>query len=100
MELLLLWLVFAIVVGYAASTKGRSGVGWFLLAVLISPLIAVIFLLLAGNAAWKTAAAHGAAIESRQNHAATLSSLADLRDRGVLTEEEFQAKKTDLLAKV
>ena len=46
MALVLGWVVFAIVVGIAASYRGRDGFGWFLLALLISPLVAVILLLL------------------------------------------------------
>jgi hypothetical protein len=34
------WLVLAIVVGVAASARGRSGANWFFLAVILSPLIA------------------------------------------------------------
>lgn len=41
-----LWLIFAIVVGVGASGRGRSGFGWFLLAMIISPLLAVILLFL------------------------------------------------------
>ena len=37
-----LWIIFAILVGVYASSKGRSGVGWFLIAVLVSPLIGFI----------------------------------------------------------
>src|SRR3954452_7706164 len=33
------WIAFAVVVGVAASTRGRVGFGWFLLALAISPLI-------------------------------------------------------------
>ena len=39
------WLMFTIIVGVAANTRGRSGVGWFLLAALISPLIAGLLVL-------------------------------------------------------
>ncbi|MGH6875935.1 MAG: hypothetical protein ACREHV_01010 [Rhizomicrobium sp.] len=44
MLIALIWLVLAIVVGGAASGRGRSGFGWFLLAVLISPLIAGVLI--------------------------------------------------------
>jgi len=44
MELILLWPLLALAVGIWASNKGRSGFGWFLLAILISPLLAAIFL--------------------------------------------------------
>jgi len=40
----LLWFVLAFVIGVAAERRGRSGFGWFLLAVLLSPLIAGILL--------------------------------------------------------
>lgn len=43
------WLLFALVVGQIASGRGRSGFGWFLLACLISPLLAGIILLLSAN---------------------------------------------------
>jgi hypothetical protein len=45
MGLVLLWVGLAIVVGVAANTRGRSGFGWFLLAVLISPLISGLLVL-------------------------------------------------------
>ena len=40
------WFVLAIVVGVAAGGRGRSGVGWFALALIFSPLIAGLFLLI------------------------------------------------------
>jgi Na+/H+-dicarboxylate symporter len=38
----IIWLIFAVLVGAYASSKGRSGVGFFLIAVLLSPLIGFI----------------------------------------------------------
>jgi hypothetical protein len=41
MELFLFWVAFSILVGVFASVRRkRSGFGWFLLALVISPLIA------------------------------------------------------------
>lgn len=40
-----LWLLFAVAVGLLASTRGRSGFAWFLIAALLSPLIGFVFLL-------------------------------------------------------
>ncbi len=34
------WVGFSVVVGVLASSRGRSGFGWFLLSCLISPLLA------------------------------------------------------------
>lgn len=42
----IIWFVVAIVVGVAAHQRGRNGVLWFLLAVLLSPLIAGLLLIL------------------------------------------------------
>lgn len=49
MGFFLLWLVAAIVVGVIASGKGRSGFGWFVLGVLISPLLAGILALVVSS---------------------------------------------------
>lgn len=40
------WFFLAIAVGvYASNHRGRSGFGWFLLSLLISPLVAFILVL-------------------------------------------------------
>jgi hypothetical protein len=41
----LFWLGLAIVVGIAADTRRRNGIGWFFLAIVISPLLAGLLLL-------------------------------------------------------
>lgn len=46
MEIFLFWLIFSIIVGVAAGARGRSGIGWFVLAMVISPLLALILLVL------------------------------------------------------
>jgi hypothetical protein len=42
MEIAIFWCLFAIVVGVAANARGRDGVGWFFLALIISPLVALL----------------------------------------------------------
>ncbi len=44
--IILLWIVLAIAVGIIASQRGQNGGGWFVLAILITPLIAGIILFL------------------------------------------------------
>lgn len=44
MEILLFWFGVSIAIGIWASNKGRNGFGWFVLAVLISPILAGLFL--------------------------------------------------------
>jgi len=38
----IVWIAFCFVTAYIASRKGRSGVGFFLLSLLLSPLIGII----------------------------------------------------------
>ncbi len=47
----LLWIVFALLVGALASKFGRTGGGYFFLSLLISPMLAVILLLIYGKTA-------------------------------------------------
>jgi len=45
----IIWLGVSILVGALASGKGRSGFGWFILSVLLSPIIGAIALVIAGE---------------------------------------------------
>lgn len=45
MEILLFWLGLSVIVGVAANTRGRNGVGWFFISILISPLLAGLLVL-------------------------------------------------------
>ena len=45
MEIFFFWFVGSIIVGVAASARGRDGFGWFLLAALLSPLLAGVLVL-------------------------------------------------------
>lgn len=41
MEILIAWIAFSLMAGYIAEKKGRSGPGFFLLSIFLSPLIAI-----------------------------------------------------------
>lgn len=49
--LVFFWLLFASLVGMIASGRGRSFLGWFLLAFLISPLLSLVLVLVLGKPA-------------------------------------------------
>ena len=49
-SLLIFWVIFAVIVAIAANSRGRSAIGWFLLAIFISPLLALIAVLVMGPA--------------------------------------------------
>lgn len=40
------WFVLAIVIGFVAVERGRDGVGWFFLSLLLSPIVGAIALAL------------------------------------------------------
>ena len=42
MEILVFWIVVAIVGGIIASNKGRSGAGWFFLCLVLTPLAILV----------------------------------------------------------
>lgn len=43
------WFVFSLAVGFLASSRGRSGLAWFFLALLISPLVAFVIVMMTKN---------------------------------------------------
>lgn len=49
MEIIIGWIVFSVVVGVVAASRNRSVVGWVLLSLLISPLLALILLAFLGK---------------------------------------------------
>lgn len=57
---LVIWFALAVVIGLGASSRGRSGFGYFLLSVLLSPLVGAAALLLIAS---KPAPAEGEATE-------------------------------------
>lgn len=63
MEVFLIWLVFAVLVGVLANSRGRSGFGFFLLSVLLSPLIGLIIVLVIKNLSNVAIAAEQAVIQ-------------------------------------
>ncbi|AEC22240.1 hypothetical protein PT7_P004 (plasmid) [Pusillimonas sp. T7-7] len=49
MDIILFWFLFAIAVGIWANNRGRNGFAWFLLAAIISPILAAVFLAASSN---------------------------------------------------
>lgn len=112
MDFILGWLVLAGVVAYIASTRGRLALDYFLLSAVLSPLVGLVILLTKRNLAEEArktrlrleeqerlaeASPKADAAASSRLVADELAKLAELRDKGVLTEDEFQARKVHLL---
>lgn len=49
MEIVFAWLVFAGLVGVLAASRGRSGVGFFLLSTVLSPLVGLVIVLVSSD---------------------------------------------------
>jgi len=50
--MIIAWLILCVVVAILASAScGRSGLGWFLISLFFSPLLALLFLAVAGKKA-------------------------------------------------
>ena len=92
-EIIVMYVLFVVGIAWWANQWDRSAGGWGLLALLISPLIAAIGLAVVGRA-------KPTAVVPGPNAAATLATLADLRDRGAISDTEFAVKKQELLARV
>jgi hypothetical protein len=109
MEIIVIWVGFSLLAGHVAGRKNRSAGLWFLLSLLLSPLLGLIAVLILPDltplpaadspAAW-TAPATAIAPPPAPDHLRTIGVLADLQDRGLITPAEYEAKKSDLLARV
>lgn len=128
MEIVIGWVILAVLVGVFADSRGRSGVGFALLSVLLSPLLGLVIVLvipdlnkqkeaelwrqrdeeqrqrLAQRDHEKQLEALKAIAANKVAEAPPIRSMADeiaklgeLRDKGLLTQEEFQEQKSALL---
>ena len=127
MEVVVVWALLAIGVGWLATERGRSGVGFCLLSVVLSPLIGFVVVLVLPNLAKreeeereKLEADRKSKQESERQHerqleeiralssavakpvsaglvADEIQKLLALKKAGALTEEEFATQKSRLL---
>jgi hypothetical protein len=86
MELFLFWLILSIVVGVFAGSKSRSGFGWFVLSLFISPIITLILLAILPRRG-----------SSPVSLAGKLKEIDRLREDGIITEDEYQVKRKAII---
>lgn len=124
---LILWFLLSLGVGALASSRGRSGIGFGLLSFVTSPLIGVIVVLIIKDLnaekdrQYLAKREHEKQLESIKSIAQSnissppatkhyvgnqpfsvadeLTKLGALKEKGLLTEEEFSAQKQLLLSK-
>ena len=116
MEIIIIffWVVFCILVASYANSKGRSGLAYFLLAVILSPLIAFIILAAAGDSnekvkrefveLQKISEENKVEKKSDENQGIkfiekyeSLEKLGGLLEKGLITKEEFDKEKQKLM---
>ena len=115
MEIFFFWFICAVVVGIIANSRGRSGFGWFLLSAVFSPLLMGILVLALGRPKGQESGpaespsepppqwlasrepAPASTTPAARSLADELRKLADLRDTGILTPDEFEAQKQRIL---
>jgi len=95
MELLLFWIIMGVVVGIIANSKGKSFFPWFFYGLMIWP-VALTHIIVTKSENREAAAP--AAQETQSDPVDKLAKLAELKEKGVITEEEFQEQKRKLLA--
>lgn len=124
MWIVVIWAALSIGVGFLADDRGQNGIGFALFSLFLSPLLALIVLLVMPNRKLEQrreedrrrqherelesirAIANSAAAQPEAKQAeGTVVSVADeleklaaLRDKGILTEVEFIKMKMELLA--
>lgn len=111
------YVALCFVVYAVANSKGRSGCGWFFLSLLISPLIAIIIVAIIGDTDEKRRetlqsdietteefkkkisdkAATPIIISAKDEAIAELKRMKELLDLGVISQDEYDSKKTELL---
>ena len=106
--MLLFWFIGCIIVAVAANGRGRSGIGWFFLSILISPILGLILVLVMENRGTPEPPRHTVihlkepqrpqlAEKPVDSPLAQIERLALLREKGYLTETEFEEQKQEVL---
>ena len=88
-----IWLVLCGLVAWVATTKGKNGVTWFILAVVISPLLAGLFALVMNP----TPRPPSTPVGLTGSVADELAKLVALRNAGELTQAEFDQQRARLI---
>jgi hypothetical membrane protein len=86
MDLLLISLIGSVLIGVFANSKNRSGFGWFLLSIFITPILTFIILAILSEKTVPTKS-----LETR------LSEIERLRDKGTISLDEYELKRKGII---
>jgi ABC-type transport system involved in cytochrome c biogenesis permease subunit len=85
MEIFLFWIVFSFIVGYFASTKSRSGFGWFFFSLFLSPILGLILVAVLPKKAYAES------LESQ------LKAAEAAKNKGLITDEEYVSRRKKII---
>ncbi len=107
MEIFVFWIAFSFMAAYVASNKGRSGFGFFMLSIILSPIIGLIGALIAEPIKptppikFKPSEPIDSSSSKSSNladsSAEKLKALNKLKADGLITEDEFEQKRAKLI---
>lgn len=104
----LTWIFLSVMISFMADSRGRNGLAWFMIALLTSPPFAFIVLLVTKNLVDEKKKEQERKEEkemqikqiealAKKSPADELLKLAELKERGIITEQEFNKQKTAIL---
>ena len=105
MSLIIIWALFCIIPAIIASNKGRSGIGIFLLSLILSPLVGLIVALIMSSPQTPQTIVISQSQISQEipthNHhledeILALEKLGQLKEKGIISEQEFIQEKSKL----
>ena len=97
------WIVLSVLCVIYASNKGKSFFGYFILAILLSPLIGFVAAMIAKDESKSlksnTISDEDSQVKQKSNISVSdeIIKLNELKEKGILTEEEFTEQKNKLL---
>jgi len=94
---LVIWFWVSHVIAKAAARRGRSYWAFWWLSVLISPIITGIIVATIGPVHQTTPTESVTQADQEPDLSKKLKQLGQLKNEGILTDSEFEAKKKDLL---
>lgn len=95
MGLIILWIIFSLIVAHYGEERKIGRGGTLLVCLIFSPLIGLIVLLSSEKKLKKENINFNSNIKT--NYIQELAGLADLRDRKIIDETEFQSKKSKIM---
>lgn len=103
-DLIFWWVLLSLIPPIIANSRGRSPVGWFLFSLVISPLVAVVLLLVLADES-VGADRHDELVQALgaapvDDPLVVIERLAVLRDTGAITPTEYETKKAQLLERI